>query len=140
VARLVILEAVVRVAALLLTVQTVLLAAEVAEVVQGVVSPVAAVVTILAMLVAEEAALGYWGQALREMEVLSVLQRELGVRVVAGVILAALLLTQVAQELVGSGVMVVLLAVAAGQVGAGLAAAAPLLGEEEVMAAAVRFV
>ncbi len=139
-ARLVILEAVVRVAALLLTVQTVLLAAEVAEVVQGVVSPVAAVVTILAMLVAEEAALGYWGQALREMEVLSVLQRELGVRVVAGVILAALLLTQVAQELVGSGVMVVLLAVAAGQVGAGLAAAAPLLGEEEVMAAAVRFV
>jgi hypothetical protein len=140
VARLVILEAVVRVAVLLLTVQTVLLAAEVAEVVQGVVSPVAAVVTILAMLVAEEAALGYWGQALREMEVLSVLQRELGVRVVAGVILAALLLTQVAQELVGSGVMVVLLAVAAGQVGAGLAAAAPLLGEEEVMAAAVRFV
>lgn len=139
-ARLVILEAVVRVAVLLLTVQTVLLAAEVAEVVQGVVSPVAAVVTILAMLVAEEAALGYWGQALREMEVLSVLQRELGVRVVAGVILAALLLTQVAQELVGSGVMVVLLAVAAGQVGAGLAAAAPLLGEEEVMAAAVRFV
>jgi hypothetical protein len=140
VARLVILEAVVRVAALLLTVQTVLLAAEVAEVVQGVVSPVAAVVTILAMLVAEEAALGYWGQALREMEVLSVLQRELGVRVVAGVILAALLLIQVAQEPVGSQVMVVLLAVAAGQVGAGLAAAAPLLGEEEVMAAAVRFV
>ncbi len=74
------------------------------------------------------------------MEALFLLQRELGVRVVAGVILAALLLIQVAQEPVGSQVMVVLLAVAAGQVGAGLAAAAPLLGEEEVMAVAVRFV
>ena len=48
-----------RVAVFLLMVQTVLPAVAVAEVVQGVVKPVAAAVTFLAMLVAGEAALGY---------------------------------------------------------------------------------
>ena len=74
------------------------------------------------------------------MEALLVLQRELVDKVAAGVILAALLLMQVAQEPVGSQAMVVLLAVAAAQEGKVLSVAAPPLGVEEVMVAAVQSV
>lgn len=75
------------------------------------------------------------------MEALSVLQRELVDKVAAGVILAALLLMQ--EEVrgrVGSEAMVVLLAVAAAQEGKVLSVAAPPLGVEEVMVAAVQSV
>jgi hypothetical protein len=111
-----------------------------AVVVQVVVNPVAVAVSFLDLLVAGEAALGYWGQALRELEVFSVVERGRVVVVAAAAITAALRSIQVAQEPVGSGVMVVLLAVAAAQVVVGLSALAPLLGEEEVMAVAVQSV